>query len=131
MPYLGFLLLPEFFHPPRVLPIEITCSGEFRKELIPIVFYGLCGIFGKIEMKKIIRIGIEFLRKYCVKQRLKEHFGLRRNYWYNNIMNIYRQKQTSNLLVQGFAMLMGPGGSKLFSPVRVGTAERGTHTGLR
>ncbi|KAF2539222.1 hypothetical protein F2Q68_00021199 [Brassica cretica] len=61
--------------------------------------------------------------------RLEEYFGLRRNYWYNNIMIVYSQTQTGNLWgIQEFAMLMGPGGSKMPSPDMGGTVERGTQT---
>ena len=61
---LGSLPLLDYFLPHQFSPIWIISSGDFQKMVILAIFPGYYGIFGKIEMKRFIRIRMEIHRKY-------------------------------------------------------------------
>lgn len=80
-PALQTWALSRFPSPSEIFPSSSVFTsldylfGGFRKRLIQIVFSGSCGIYGRIEMIKFTRIRIGIPKKYCVKQKLKEHCG--------------------------------------------------------
>ena len=89
--YLESLPLPESSHLPQFSPAWTIFFGDSQKRLIQSIFHGLCGIHRRIEMIKFIIIGMKILKKFCAEQKLKEHFGLKRNFWYKRIMGFLRQ----------------------------------------
>ena len=122
---LSFISPPEIFPSSSVFTSLDYLFGGFQRRLIQIVFHGLCGIYGRIEMKK------NYTNKNGNPQEILRKAKVEGTLWAEAQLLVpephgYSQPDVNWQTMRSpeSTMSMGHGGNKIFSPDMVGTAGK-------